>query len=244
MFTWLHDIKNALLEITNSFYILLTKAKPRDNSVIYDLTRPITTSTPVFPGDPAFRIEQVQSLESGSSYNLCCLHLGNHMGTHIDFPAHVIKGGKTSSDYPINHLIGAGVVIEVPKSEGDDTQLGITQQFIQTQSIYAGDIVFFKTSNSKLPTNKISEQFVYLTKNGADELIKKQVKIVGIDYLSIDSLSEEKLPVHNQLLSNDILIVENLDLEHVPAGRYQEISIIPPNIVEMDGLPVRAFARR
>jgi arylformamidase len=83
-----------------------------------------------------------------------------------------------------------------------------------------------------------------LTKNGADELIKKQVKIVGIDYLSIDSLDEEKLPVHNQLLSNNILIVENLDLEQVPAGRYREISIIPPNIIDMDGLPVRAFARR
>jgi hypothetical protein len=78
MFTWFQNIKNTLLEITNSFYILLTKAKLQDISVIYDLTRPITTSTPVFPGDPAFRIEQIQTLESGSSYNLCCLHLGNH----------------------------------------------------------------------------------------------------------------------------------------------------------------------
>jgi arylformamidase len=212
--------------------------------MIFDLTRPITPNTPVFPGDPTFQIEKIHSLENGSNYNLCYLHLGNHTGTHIDFPAHVIKGGKTSSDYAINHLIGTGVVIEVPKYEDNDMQFGITQEFIKTQSISSGDIVFFKTSNSTLPTNKITEKFVYLTQNGADELIKKQVKIVGIDYFSIDSLDDDTLPVHNRLLSNGILIVENLDLNHIAARRYQEISIIPLNILEMDGLPVRVFARK
>ena len=61
---------------------------------IYDLTAPITLDTPVFPGDPSFESDEVQSLEQGDAYSLRHLHLSNHMGTHIDFPAHVIKGGE------------------------------------------------------------------------------------------------------------------------------------------------------
>jgi arylformamidase len=212
------------------------------NSVIYDLTRPITSASPVFPGDPAFRIEQIHSMENGSSYNLCCLHFGNHIGTHIDFPAHVIKGGKTSSDYPLSYFIGTGVIIEVPADQAY-INFGISVEFIQSQNILAGDIVLFKTSNTELPSDKISEKFVYLSEDAAGELINKEVKIVGIDYFSVDSLDKDGLPVHLKLLGNDVLIVENLDLKHVPTGRYQEISLIPLHILEIDGLPVRAYAR-
>lgn len=236
---------NTLYKFTLSFLTRIKKywASFLVTPTIYDLTHPITPSTPVFPGDPSFTVDKVQSIEKGNSYNLCHLHFGNHMGTHIDFPAHVIKDGKTSSNYPIESFIGRGIIIEVPENS-DNTQLGITQEFIQTQPIYPNDIVFFKTSNSQLPHHKISEKFVYLSASGANELVNKKVKIVGIDYLSIDSLDDEKLPVHHKLLENNILIVENLNLKRIPSGRYSDIAIIPPNIPDLDGLPIRAFARK
>lgn len=205
----------------------------------YDLTAPITPNTVVYPGDPRFSTEAVASLESGSQFHLCHMHLGNHTGTHIDFPAHVVKGGKTSSDFPIQDLIGSGLIIEVP-----DTERCITKTFIESQqSIIRNDFVFFKTANSKLSKQaEFTEKYVYIEPEAAEELIHKGVKIIGIDYISVDSYEAEDLPVHQSFLSNDILIVEGLELNGVPVGRCK-IYIMPNNIPDMDGLPARVIAK-
>ena len=160
------------------------------------------------------------------------------MGTHIDFPAHVIKGGKTSSDFTIDKLIGSGLIIEVP-----DIEESITSKFIEAQPILSNDFVFFKTANSKLSKNeKITDKYVYIEPAAAEELLKKGVKIVGIDYISVDKYEYEHLPVHKSLLSNDVLIVEGLELNNAPVGRCK-IFIMPININEMDGLPARVVAK-
>ena len=205
----------------------------------YDLTTPITSNTVVYPGDPRFNIEDIVSLDSGSQFHLCHMHLGNHTGTHIDFPAHVIHGGKTSSDFPVQSLIGPGLIIEVP-----DQEKSITKAFVKSQtSISPNDFVFFKTANSKISKQAtFTEKYVYIEPDAAEELMLKGVKIVGIDYISVDSYEAENLPVHHTFLSNDILIVEGLELNDVPIGRC-EIYILPNNIPGMDGLPVRVIAK-
>lgn len=70
----------------------------------------------------------------------------------------------------------------------------------------------------------------------------RDVKVVGIDYLSVDKYEEENLPVHKSLLSNDILIVEGLELNDAPIGRCK-VYIMPLNIPNMDGLPARVIAK-
>ncbi len=207
--------------------------------VYYDLTAVISENTVVYPGDPTFKSENVCSLEEGSEFHLCQLHFGNHTGTHIDFPAHVIKGGKTSSDYPIESLIGSGLIIEVPESEKS-----ITKAFVNHQPIMANDFVFFKTSNSNLPKQgKFSDKYVYIEPEAAEALLKHGVKVVGIDYISVDQYGANDLPVHQSLLSNDILIVEGLALNNAPIGRCK-IYILPLNIQNLDGLPARVLAKR
>ncbi len=208
-------------------------------SITYDLSTPITNKTVVYPGDPCFTTEDICSLTTGAQFHLCLMHLGNHTGTHIDFPAHVVKNGKTSSDYPIENLIGTGLIIEVP-----DQEKSITKAFVRAQqSICTNDFIFFKTKNSKLSKQApFTENYVYIEPEAAEELVKQHVKIVGIDYISVDSYQAENLPVHHALLSKDILIVEGLALGDVPAGRCK-IYIMPINIPDMDGLPARVIAK-
>lgn len=204
---------------------------------IYDLSVNISEELVTFPGDPQYKSENISSLEEGSHFHLSEIHLSNHTGTHIDFPSHVIKNGKTSNDFPLASLIGRGLIIEVPSSE-----LSITKDFIKKQPILANDVVFFKTSNSKLSKNaKFTNNYVYIEPEAAEELLKKKVKIVGIDYMSVDKYEYEDLPVHKLLLSNDVLIVEGLELNDMPVGRC-EIYIMPLKINKMDGLPVRVMA--
>jgi len=203
----------------------------------YDLTAPITSNTVVYPGDPKFSTEDVVSLQSGSKFHLCHMHLGNHTGTHIDFPAHVIPGGKTSSDFPIQDLIGSGLIIQVP-----DTEKSITREFVKSQqAILPNDFIFFKTANSKISKQaEFTEKYVYIEQDAAEELIQRGIKIVGIDYISVDSYEAESLPVHHSFLSKNILIVEGLELKEAPAGRCK-LFIMPNNIPDMDGLPVRVI---
>ena len=204
----------------------------------YDLTAIISAESAVFPGDPQFKTENICSLDKGSQYNLCQMHFGNHMGTHIDFPAHVIRNGKTSSDFTIDKLIGAGIIIEVP-----DIEESITRKFVEAQPILLNDFVFFKTANSRISKNEsIANKYVYIESSAAEELLKKGVKIVGIDYISVDRYEDENLPIHKMLLSNDVLIVEGLELNNAPIGRCK-IYIMPININEMDGLPARVIAK-
>lgn len=214
------------------------KSKLQQNTKYYDLTAKISEKTVVFPGDPVYKSDDVCSLASGSQYHLCHMHFGNHTGTHIDFPSHVIKGGKTSSDFPIESLIGSGLIIEVPEFEKS-----ITRTFVTEQDILSNDFVFFKTSNSRLSKlGKFTDKYVYIEPEAAEELLRKGVKIVGIDYISVDQYVAEDLPVHKSLLSKDVLIVEGLELNSVPVGRCK-IYIMPVNIDEMDGLPARVVAK-
>lgn len=217
----------------------LSKPDTQPKKKYYDLTAKISEKTVVYPGDPQFKSEDICSLEKGAQFHLCQMHLGNHTGTHIDFPAHVIKGGKTSSDFPIENLIGSGLIIEVP-----DAEKSITKSFITAQSIISNDFVFFKTSNSKLSKQgKFSDKYVYIEPEAAEELLKKGVKIVGIDYISVDQYEAENLPVHKSLLSKDVLIVEGLELNNAPIGRCK-IYIMPINVHNMDGLPARVIAKK
>jgi arylformamidase len=204
----------------------------------YDLTVSISENLATFPGDPCYRAEQVSSLEEGSHFHLNKLFLGNHTGTHVDFPSHVIKDGKTSSDFPIASLIGSGLIIEVPEQD-----ISVTKHFVKNLPILKNDFVFFKTANSKISKHEpFTDKYVYIEPDAAEELLMKGVKIVGIDYISVDKHESEDLPVHKCLLSNDVLIVEGLELNNVPLGRCK-IYIMPMKINNMDGLPARVIAK-
>lgn len=80
-----------------------------------DLSIPLTEQTPVYPGDPRPRIEPAAVLEK-DGYEDHIVSFGTHVGTHIDAPAHMLKGGKMLDQFPIERLLGRGVYIRVPKT--------------------------------------------------------------------------------------------------------------------------------
>ena len=217
---------------------MLNPPKINNASKYYDLTANISSELVCFPGDPIFKDKKIAQIGKDSHFHLSEITLGNHTGTHIDFPAHVIKNGKNSSDFPIDTLLGAGVIINVP-----DECKSITQEFIQAQSMLPNDIVLLKTANSNISKeSNFNENYVFIEPKAVSALLLKKVKIVGIDYISVDNYSAADLPVHKMLLANDVLIVECLALKHVPTGRC-EIYIMPIKINRMDGLPVRVIAK-
>lgn len=204
-----------------------------------DITAAITPQTVVYPGDPSFKTEEIVSIGNDSSFKLDKISMCNHTGTHVDFPAHVIPGGKTSSDYTLEDLIMDGIIIEVP-----DNSRSITADFVNEVSFAENRCVLFKTSNSTISKQSpFTENYVYIEPDAAKLLLSKKVKAVGIDYISVDGVEDESLPVHQILLSNDVLIVENLELQGIEPGECQ-VYVIPNKIPDMDGLPARVMISR
>jgi arylformamidase len=99
--------------------------------------------------------------------------------------------------------------------------------------------VLFKTKNQNLLRNKFEKNYIYLSAGAAKVLIKSQIALVGIDYISIDSFHDDSCPVHKQLLGSEIFILEDINLKDVQPGEYQ--LICPPlKFSNSDGAPCRA----
>ena len=77
-----------------------------------------------------------------------------------------------------------------------------------------------------------------LTEAAARTLTVFDVKLVGFDSLDIAS-SEVSEPVHRELLSKEIVILENLILDKIEDGKYF-LTALPLKMEGLDGSPVRA----
>ena len=79
-------------------------------STFTDLTHPLTTGMPVYPGDPEVEIAEALTLPADGC-SVRSLHLGSHSGTHVDALAHIIPGGRTIDQVSPEELMGDAVVL-------------------------------------------------------------------------------------------------------------------------------------
>ncbi|HET6863047.1 MAG TPA: cyclase family protein [Pyrinomonadaceae bacterium] len=209
----------------------------------YDITVPLINEMPTYPGDPGIKITDWRSLANGDAANVSHMNFGAHTGTHIDAPAHFIKGAPKIESLDLEVLIGEATVVEVP-----DNYLSIDADFVDQHLPPAGPIrVLFKTRNSAFwskPDGPFRTDFTYLELSAAKKLVERNVKLIGIDYLSIEKFAQENHETHLELLSNGVVIVEGLNLASVPPGNY-ELVCLPLRIRsgQGDGSPARAVLR-
>ena len=209
---------------------------------IYDVSVPLSTATPTYPGDPGIEIKAWLTLAGGDAANVSLLHFGAHSGTHVDAPAHFIQGGSRVDSLPLERLIGPAEVVEVP----NDVKV-IDEQFIVANCVRDSQRILFKTRNSSFwhdMEDGFRADYTFINPGAALRLVELGVKLVGIDYLSVEQFKSEKFETHHTLLSKGVVILEGLDLREVVAGSY-ELICLPLKIVggNGDGAPARAILR-
>jgi arylformamidase len=210
-----------------------------DLKEVHDISVPLETA-PAYPGDFLYSRQWLSRLEEGADYNLSVLRLGSHAASHLDFPIHLFKNGRALDLYSLERFIIPALVISV---EGEGA---ILSSAFSDQSINKGEALLFKTRNSmqRLMHNPVfSDRYISLSPGAARLCACKGAGLVGIDYLSVDSYEDASLPVHRTLLENDILILEGIDLNDVPCGRYTLICL-PLRIKDAEASPVRAVLVR
>ena len=208
--------------------------------VYYDISLPVSVGMPVWPGDPAIRIEQISSVRL-DGLNISRLEMGTHTLTHVDAPRHVKDRGMSVDQLPLDLLIGPALVVE-PRHEGNL----ITATDLGELGIRNTERLLIRTRNSELWMGgpyEFESDYVSLTKDAARWLVSRGVKLVGVDYLSIEAADSQELEVHRTLLEKDVVVLEGLNLSQVSEGRYQLICL-PLKVQGGDGAPVRAVLVR
>lgn len=210
---------------------------------IFDVSVPIGNLTPVYAGDPAVEITSALSIANGDPCNVSFLKFGAHTATHVDAPNHFIEGAAKVDELPLDVLIGAARVVEIDKNADS-----ITAEHIENADLDGVTRVLFKTRNSDLWNDLgqgFKKDFVFIAPDACELLIKKGVKLVGIDYLSVEEFEPPDHSTHKLLLGNNIIAIEGLDLRSVAAGDY-ELICLPLKIAggTGDGAPARTVLRQ
>ena len=206
---------------------------------IYDITVPIRSAMPVYEGDPGVKIEPWSAFAKGDSSNVSMLSFGAHTGTHVDAPAHFIEGARRIDAVSLDVLIGPARVLRVPDDANE-----IDPEFINRCDLNGVERVLFHTRNSTFWNEGFRKDFTHLLPEAAQLLVDRGIKLVGTDYLSIEKFHSGHHRTHLTLLSNNVVIVEGLNLSEVSAGDF-ELICLPLKIAEGagDGAPARAVLR-
>jgi len=203
---------------------------------IYDITVPLSADTPVYPGDPAVAISPWTSIAAGDLANVSQLTLCSHSGTHLDAPRHFSDQGMPVDEIPPALLVGTARVVEVLGVKA------IGRQDLHRLPVAGVERLLLKTDNSELWQEEgFKQNFAALTAEGVRYLLESGVKLVGVDYLSVESVDGDG-EVHRLLLDNGVPILEGVNLAGVPPGEY-ELICLPMKIKGGDGAPVRALLR-
>lgn len=203
-----------------------------------DLSLPISPTMLTWPGDPAVTLTRRLELARDGA-NVSELMIGTHTGTHVDPPAHFIDGAPGIDQVSLEQLCGPALVVD---ARGHHGELGAAD--MDTLQIPDGtERILLKSDNSEIwanPSPSFPDVFTCLNVDAARWVVAHGIRVVGTDFLGIEKRGAEGHPVHVELLSHGVIIVEGLDLRAVHPGPG-DFTCLPLRLVDGDGGPSRAF---
>ncbi|PWH12481.1 MAG: cyclase [Anaerolineae bacterium] len=208
---------------------------------IYDISLTLSARLPVWPGDPPVVLEQVEAMDKGAEYNMTRLAMSVHAGTHVDAPHHFLNDGRTVEALSLEVLTGLCYVVQLPHDVDE-----ITAEVLRRTPLPEGmERILFGTRNSRWWAQGVEEfqtDFVAISEDGAQWLVERGVKLVGVDYLSVAPY-HASVPTHRILLQAGVIALEGVNLSQVPRGFY-DLYCLPLKLAGSDGAPARAILVR
>lgn len=207
---------------------------------IYDISVPVHEGMPTWPSDPGLKLTLASSFAKGGSANVTRIEMGAHTGTHMDAPFHFEPDGYGIDRLRLDVLIGTCRVFDLMGTEGH-----ISRAVLENCDLRGVTRALFRTKNSlrwARDEHEFDKQFIAVVADGAEYLVEKGVKLVGVDYLSVEPYGSKEHPVHHTLLRAEVVIIEGLNLSAVTAGDYELIAL-PVKLQGADGAPARVVLR-
>lgn len=207
---------------------------------IFDITRPITPSLAVWPGDTPYSTEYLVRMDAGGSVNLSTITFSGHCGTHTDAHFHYDPAGTRLAQMALDAYVGPATVIDLRAAlpEGGP----ILPEHLAGVGLRRIERLLVKSKASALPDDRWDEHFVYLAPETAQLLVDSGLRLFGTDAPSVDPQESKTLTSHKTLHRGNIAILEILQLRDVEPGEYELIAL--PLKTDNDGAPVRAILRK
>jgi len=229
---------------------------------LHDLTRPMTHQTLIElagklmgEGSPVADLEMayVRSWEAGDNGAQCQWTLNDHFGTHMDAPSHIVRGAPSVDRVELSHLFGEAVVLDCSFANGK----GLTSaEFEQARpGVQQGDIVLIYSAELPGTLDEFITKQTFVTENGAQWLVDKGVKAVGVETFGFEHVYEgifvrqvyrpeitDPWPAHRIVLAAGVYIIEGLTNLAGIVGRRVHFSALPLPVPGSSGSPVRAVA--
>ena len=204
--------------------------------VVHDISMTLENGMLCYPSDIPYHRKRQRDMEIEGSSNVSQFESTCHIGTHVDSPLHYYNEGYGTEAIPLEHLYGPAQVVEC---------LGVgavTADILKEKILPGTKRLLLKTDNSQFlaenPAAPFNKEFVYLDGSGAELLVERKIKLIGIDYLSIDKSGLATKPAHHTLLSNHITILEGILLADIEEGEYF-LSCGSLKMAGSDGAPSR-----
>jgi arylformamidase len=209
----------------------------------YDLTVTIAPEMVGWEGDPPVELKPFAQISEGEIANVTEIRMGTHTGTHMDAPRHFLDTANGVDTIPLDVLIGTAYVLEFRENRH------ITAEDLASAHIPPHTKrLLLKTPNSRYwltDPHPFHRDFVALAPSAAQWLIEKGVKLVGIDYLSIEPYDTVDYETHYRLLNQNVVIIEALNLSNIEieTGEYF-LMALPLKLKGADGAPTRVVLAR
>mgnify|MGYP005749667967 FL=1 len=200
---------------------------------IIDISRTLHSKTPTWPGDTPYQFKLNWTKEETGSVNIGSVTMSVHTATHVDSPFHFDSNGKKMSEVDLDPFIGPAYVVDV--QDMNEILLEDVKEKLNNQQ---GKRIIFKT-NAWIDENTFPTSIPTLHVEVVNYLHQLKVPLIGLDLPSVDALDSKELLIHHSLHEKNIMILEGLDLAHVPEGEY-DLTALPLKLEHADGSPVRA----
>ena len=202
---------------------------------VYDVSMPLSADMLLYPGTDAPVVERYRTMAQGDSSNNSRFSMGCHAGTHVDALCHYVDGAPAIEAVSADLLVGPARVFDLTVTER------ITAADLAPLDWEGVVRVLLKTANSEQLSNPtFNPAFIYVDDSAAEFLVAQGVRLLGVDYLSVDQYHSPTHPAHHALLGNGVTVIEGLDLSQVPAGDYTLVAA-PLKLVGAEAAPARVF---
>ena len=202
---------------------------------LWDISPPVSTESPLFPGDQAYAQQWTATIGPGCPVNLSAITMSPHIGAHADAPLHYGADEPTIGTVDLEPYLGPCRVVHAI----DGAPL-VEPRHLQHASSNLPPRVLVRTC-TRAPT-AWSADFASFAPETIDWLADRGVRLVGIDSQSVDPADSKALPSHHRLLARGLRVLENLVLDAIEPGDYELIAL-PLKLVQADASPVRAVLR-
>lgn len=202
---------------------------------LIDISMRLHPAMPVWPGSSGIHVSRTMRIEDGADANVSSLEMDVHCGTHVEAPLHFLPDGAALDGLPIETFVGRAVVADLTTVDA------VTARELAALQLPDGTLrLLLRTRNSVggRANEGFRTDYVAITADAASWLAQRGIRLVGIDYLSIQRFSDDA-ETHRILMRAGIVILEGLDLQLARPGAYTLVCL-PLKIAGVEAAPVRA----